>query len=198
MTTLAALVAESIAVRGDDFEVAVFGTSITRSRSQRSSSATAPITWRRCNDALFYRVSVGAVAAFTLADGRRVVVKVQPLERRHRPARRGAASAAPPPHRGAPGTGAARRTHERSVPGWRRPRSTSPAGPRAASTPRSGTALACLLHRIVTVASTLVGVEDVGGSTPVVDPDAPLWGEPHDLKFDFVASAAGASRPWAG
>jgi hypothetical protein len=53
-------------------------------------------------------------------------------------------------------------------------------------------ALAAQLHRLVEVARPLVGVVDVGLAEPKLTAGDPLWGEPHDVKFDFDASRAGA------
>jgi len=190
MTTLATLVAESIAARGDNFEVAVFGSS--------TPDLVAALLERYCaehltpvDEALFYRVSVGAVAAFVLAGGRRVVVKVHrwnadkirlaAVQRVQRHLR-AEGIPAPTPLVAPTALGAGVATAEEHL-GGRTARGLDPA---------VRAALATQLHRIVTVASTIVGVEEVGGSTPAADTDAPLWGEPHDLKFDFAASAAGA------
>lgn len=51
--------------------------------------------------------------------------------------------------------------------------------------------VAAMLHRFVQ-AARLLGSVAVGPPAFVAAPDEPLWGEPHDVRFDFDATARGA------
>jgi hypothetical protein len=48
------------------------------------------------------------------------------------------------------------------------------------------------LHTFITAASPLVGHVDVGTALSLRPVGAPLWFEPHDVRFDFEGTAAGA------
>ena len=52
--------------------------------------------------------------------------------------------------------------------------------------------IAAGLHDLIVGARALVGSVDVGAPLMIRRPGEPLWPVPHDLRFDFAATAAGA------
>lgn len=48
------------------------------------------------------------------------------------------------------------------------------------------------LARLIRSAAAVDDVEDIGEATAVLPAGNDLWGEPHDLRFDFPGTAIGA------
>jgi hypothetical protein len=48
------------------------------------------------------------------------------------------------------------------------------------------------LSRLICSAAAVDDVEDIGRASAVLPVDDDLWGEPHDLRFDFAGTASGA------
>jgi len=142
-------------------------------------------------EALFYRSSVGVVAGLHLADGSEAVVKVHRwnvtverlaaiqrvqshLARRSLPAPR--PLVAPSPLAGGIATA------EELIGG-------QPVDGHDRAVRRS---IAEGLWAFVAAADGLAGAVDIGGPLMLRPPGAALWHEPHDLRFDFDATATGA------
>jgi hypothetical protein len=187
---LAALVDASIAVSGAGLEQAVFGTvdptAIAAALVDHVTATVGPPA-----RATSYRPGVGVVAGLDLDDGSSVVIKVHRwnatrerlvdvqrvqswLARRSLPVPRplgrvealGRGIATTEEHR--PGEDAD--GHDPSV--------------------RRG--VARMLHAVVAAASTLDLDVDVGVPWLLRAPGGPTWPEPHDVRFDFAATAIGA------
>jgi hypothetical protein len=58
--------------------------------------------------------------------------------------------------------------------------------------PRVRRTMAMALYEFVEAARPLTGTAEVGPPLVLRPPGAPLWGEPHDLRFDFAGTAEGA------
>jgi hypothetical protein len=142
-------------------------------------------------DALFYRRSVGIVAGLRLGDGSQVVLKVHhwnaaaprlaPVHQVQRELA-GRGLPAPRPLVGPEPLGRGMATVEELVAGGR------PEGPG----PVVRRSLARGLSAFVDAAAPLVGRAPVGGPLMLREPGAPLWFEPHDVRFDFGATGTGA------
>lgn len=142
-------------------------------------------------DGLFYRRSVGIVVGLRLGDGTEVVVKIH---RWHAAAARLSAVQqvqreladqglpAPRPLAGPKPLGGGMATIEELV-GGDRPEGSVPVVRRS---------LARGLRAFVEAAAPLVGRAEVGLPPVFRGPGAPLWFEPHDVRFDFGATAVGA------
>jgi Ser/Thr protein kinase RdoA (MazF antagonist) len=137
----------------------------------------------------FYVSGVGAVAGLHLADGRDVVVKVH---RWNAEADRLAATQVVQAH-----------LADRGLPMPRPLVGPTPLGRGLATveehlagdridgrTPEARQAMAAGLQRLVDAAREVDA--DVGRALVLRPPDAPLWPEPHSLRFDFEATADGA------
>ena len=143
------------------------------------------------NDALFVKTGVGLVVGVALADGRHVVVKVhrwnadtERLNEVQRVQRLLAADGLPVPKPMVPPTpvGAGIATAEEFLAG------TSADG----HEPVVRESIAAMLARFVAAARQITPTPRVGTGLHNPDPNGPLWREPHDLRFDFDATAAGA------
>jgi hypothetical protein len=142
-------------------------------------------------DAVFYRPGVGVVAGVRLVEGSEVVVKVHrdnvPAERLaavHKVQALVAESGLPAPR---PLVGPTRLAGGTAII-EELLRGTGANG----RDPAVRRTLADGLHDFVSTAVPLVGRVDVGSPNLVRSPEAPLWFEPHDLRFDFEATSAGA------
>jgi hypothetical protein len=142
-------------------------------------------------DALFYRPGVGVVAGLRLLNGSEVVVKVHrwnvSLARlqavqavQARIADAGLPAPRPLAEPGALAAGIA--TIEELQ------RGTGADG----RDPAVRRAMAQGLFDFVTAAAPLVGRADVGAALMIRPPGAPLWFEPHDVRFDFPGTSEGA------
>ena len=188
--SLADLVAESIAGWDDALEVALFGTpdpdEIAATIEALCAEHLAPVA-----DGLYYRPGVGVVAGLLLADGRSVAVKVHRW--RTDVARLTGMQAVQ------------RHVHERDLPAPLPLLAPTALGSGIATAEewRPGervdghsddvrAALAGGLHPVVRAASDLVGKVDVRPPAILRPAGAPLWFEPHSVRFDFAATAAGA------
>jgi hypothetical protein len=190
MTNLAEQIDASISVRGAELESRLFGTgdpyAVAAILEEFLAAALAPVVSTR-----HYAASVGTVAIVDLDDGTRAVLKVHrwntsvarlaAVQRVQVRAREHGISAPRPLLEPTPLLGGVA-TVEEFLPG--EIRSGRDAVVR-------GT-LASQLHRVVEVARPLVGVLDVGPAEPTLAAGDALWGEPHDVKFDFEASSTGA------
>ncbi len=138
---------------------------------------------------IFYEAGVGLVAGLHLADGRDVVIKVH---RWNASAERLAATQqvqrhladhglpVPRPLVGPTALGRGLATVEEHL-----------AGDRVdGRTPEIRTTMAAGLHRFIEAAATIRA--DVGRALILRPVGAPLWPEPHSVRFDFEATAAGA------
>jgi hypothetical protein len=188
--TVAELVSASIAAWDGDLETVLFGTTagpeVAACIEQFCADHLSPVA-----EGIFYRSGVGSVVGVRLHDGRQVVIKVhrwnvsidrlmdvqrvqEHLADRSVPAPRpigrpqplGEGIATVEEHRPATAGGGA-------APGIRR-------------------TIAAGLHEFVLAAADLVGRVDVGRPLLLRPAGAALWPEPHDLRFDFAATAAGA------
>jgi len=187
---LTALVQASISVRGSELEERLFGTSdadaVATIFEEFLAAHLAPVVAAR-----HYGASVGAVAIVDFGDGTRAVLKVHRwntsllrLAAVHRVqvGARDAGIPAPRPLLEPTPLHGGLATVEEYLPGEiRSARDTEVRG-----------VLAAELHRIVEMARPLIGVVDVGIAEPRLSAGDPLWGEPHDVKFDFDASRSGA------
>ncbi len=141
-------------------------------------------------DAVFYRPGVGVLAGVRLVEGSEVVVKVhrdnvsaERLAAVHKVQALVAESGLPAPRPlvGSTKLAAGTAIVEELL------RGTGANG----RDPAVRRALADGLHGFVTTAP-LVGRVDVGSPHLARSSEAPLWFEPHDLRFDFEATSAGA------
>jgi hypothetical protein len=190
MSTLTERIDASIGVRGSGLEEVLFGTAepdaVAAILEEFLAAHLAPVASTR-----HYSASVGTVAIVELADGTHAVLKV---------------------HRW--NTSLARLIAVQYVQVHARERGIPAPRPLLEPTPllggvatveeflpgeiRSGrdvdvrAKLASELHRIVDATRPSVGVVDVGLAEPVLHTGDALWGEPHDVRFDFDASSAGA------
>lgn len=143
------------------------------------------------DDALFYRLGVGVVVGLRLADGAEVVVKVQRwnvsidrLEAVHRVQQHLADSGlpAPRPLLGPTALGNGIAVIEEHRPG----------GSADVRLPEVRRSIARGLHQFIAAASALGPLSAVGEPSVSRPLGAALWEEPHDLRFDFDATAPGA------
>jgi hypothetical protein len=171
-------------------ERAIFGTgepqAVAHLIEEWVTAACGPIA-----EAVFYRPGVGIVAGLRLVSGAEVVIKVHRwnasadrLRAMQMVQARIAAhdKRAPRPLAGPQALGRGLATVEELR--------------RGESGDRSDRALrqemAHVLHRFIRLAAPLVGQVDVGPALMLRPPGAPLWFEPHDVRFDFAATAEGA------
>jgi hypothetical protein len=141
--------------------------------------------------AIFYSVGVGLVLGAERSDGSRIVLKVHRHTRSnprlcavHRVQRHLAADGLPAPMPVLEPThlGDGIATAEEYRPG------------KAADghDPAVRTSIARGLAAVIRSAAAVEGVDDLGAATAVLGVHDDLWGEPHDLRFDFAGTAAGA------
>lgn len=190
MSGLAKLVATSVAEVGGQLERALFRSD----DPQLVADVLAGHVLMACGagpaEALIYRTGVGLVAGFELDDGRRVLAKVHRwnvtasrLAAVQRMQSHAAAAGLPAPRPLAPpmelGNGLA--TVEEYLPGDR-------ANGRDPPVRRM---LAEQLHRFIEAVGSVRGA-DVARPLMIRPTGAPLWPEPHALRFDFEATQAGA------
>lgn len=142
-------------------------------------------------ESLFVRPGVGLVIGFELIDSRRVVLKVHRFrvtinrlaavqQVQLGLAERGSPAPRPLSEPGPLGTGIA--TIEELLPG----ESADGHHPGVRCSIANG------LADFIRAASGLDPCPNVGSSSLRPRPEAPLWGEPHDLRFDFAATESGA------
>ncbi len=137
----------------------------------------------------FYRAGVGVVVGLRLGDGRGVVVKVhrwnvtmRRLDAIQRvQAQLAAALPAPRPIDRPARLGRGIATIEE----------LRAAGHANGHEPGVRREIARCLHQLV-AASIAIASDDVGSPSLMRRPDEPLWPEPHDVRFDFDATLAGA------
>ena len=169
---------------------AVLGTDDPVSVAEAISDAVAAALAVPVAGARFYEVGVGLVAGLELADGRAVVAKVH---RGHAAARLPAIVAvqaeladagvpAPAPLAGPLVLGT----------GWLVVEELRPGGTADGYAPDVRRSMATALHRFVEAGRPLVGRAGLGPWLPEPVGDS-LWHEPHDLRFDFGATTAGAA-----
>ena len=141
--------------------------------------------------ALFYRAGVGAVAGVVLVDGSRVVVKVHRWNvttERLRAVQRlqdhqaGAGLPAPRPLVAPEPLGQGLAIAEEMIRG-------GSADGRDGSVRRT---IAGGLHDFVSAAGDFAEMSALGSPLMLRNPVEPLWPEPHDVRFDFEATTAGA------
>jgi hypothetical protein len=177
MPALAELITEAAGRWDPVLERTVFGTdepiAVAQVLETFVASHCAPVA-----DAVFYRTGVGVVAGLHLTDGTEVVVKVHRWN-------------VSLPRLRAIATVQARLAHS----GLPAPRPI--AGPEGlaggiAMIEELQRALAQGLFDFVVAAAPLVGQVDVGAPLMLRPPGAPLWFEPHDVRFDFEATSDGA------
>jgi hypothetical protein len=188
--TLTSLITEAGAQWDPVLERALFGTA----EPARIAEALESFVGTRCGpvaDAVFYRPGVGIVAGLRLLDSSEVVLKVHRWNvtvARLRAVHQvqsllaDAGLPAPRPLAGPEELGGGIATVEALQ------RGTAANG----RDPDVRRALAEGLHAFVAAASPLVGRVDVGPPLMIRPPGAPLWFEPHDVRFDLEGTAAGA------
>ncbi len=145
----------------------------------------------KVDEALFYSVGVGIVVGFRLVDGSSGVLKVHRhnvsiprLEAIHRVQRHLADEGLPAPR---PLLGPTELDS-----GIATIEEYRPAGRADGRDPAVRRSIARHLNDFVQVAANVEDVEQIGRATAISrDPDD-LWGEPHDIRFDFAGTAAGA------
>jgi len=186
---VAGLAAESMARVGHHLEERMLGTSDAHAVESSLAELCAPLG--RVRGGLFYEAGVGLVVGLRLDDDREVVVKLHWWNAR--PERLTACLAvqahlhdvglpAPRPLLPVTPIGAALATVEELRAG----------GMAEGHRPEARTAMAIELHRLMDAARSLAtpsALEPVWCQTA---PDAPLFPTPHDTRFDFTASSAGA------
>ncbi len=142
-------------------------------------------------DVVFVRPGVGLVVGLELVDGRRVVLKLhrwKTSEQRLSAIQqvqstvRAAGLPAPEPLVPPRPLGRGLATIEGLVAGAR------PDG----HDPEVRAVMACGLADLLAATEGMAPPVGLGESHLRPDPDGPLWGEPHDLRFDFDATASGA------
>jgi hypothetical protein len=188
--SLGSLIEEESDVEDRDLERALFGSDVAAEIAgiicEFARDQLAPV-----NDAVFYRRSVGIVAGLRTADGHGVVVKVH---RWQVSISRLLAVQRVQAHLSACGL---------PVPRPLCPPMALGSGLAVVEELRNGAladghdgpirrALAAGLCRLVVAAEPLGLIADLGSPVLLRPPGAPLWPEPHDLRFDFAATAAGA------
>ena len=189
MCPLAELVASSIDEWDGRLEQALLGTSEPYLVAQQLEDFVAAV-FSEPTGAVLYRTGVGIVAGLALVDGSAVVLKLHrwnvSLERlsavqevQLHLARQGLPAPMPLARPAPLGQGIA--TVEQHLPG------ECANGPK----PAVRRAVADMLHRFV-VAATPLGDVDVGAPLLLRPHGAPLWDEPHSIRFDFDATASGA------
>ena len=143
-------------------------------------------------DGVFYRPGVGIVAGLRLVDGSEVVVKVHrwnvsiPRLAAVQTVQAALAEAGLPVPR--PLAGPAPLVHGiATIEELRRGRRADGRGPAVRRAIAEG------LHTFITAAAPLAGHVDVGRPLLLRPVGAPLWFEPHDVRFDFDGTAAGAA-----
>lgn len=183
------LVRQSIDGYGSDTEAAVFGTTIAAEIAEavidHATGTVGPIA-----EAVFYRIGVGAVAGLRAQNGEGVVVKVhrwntstERLEAVQRVQSHLAQRGLPAPRPLDPPRALGN--------GWATVEELIEAGDADGHQPSVRRAVAAMLHQFVEAARSLDGVA-VGPPAFIAAPGDPLWGEPHDVRFDFDATARGA------
>jgi Ser/Thr protein kinase RdoA (MazF antagonist) len=186
---LADLASASMARVGDHLEATILGTTSPDAVAAALGSTCAGLG--EVVDGLFYEAGVGLVVGLRLGDGAEVVVKVH---RFHASMERLAACVEVQRH-----------LHDAGLPAPRPLLPPAPLGAGLATVEelRAGTSadgyapevrrsLAIELHRLIEAARPLVGhvALDLDWSNRSLDDE--LWPEPHDLRFDFEATAQGA------
>ena len=190
MTGLAALIAEASAEWDPIVESAVFGTTDPL-RIEQLLLGFVEHRLGRVTGAVFYRPGVGVVAGLRLIDGCEVVMKVhrwnvstarlaavQTVQRQIM----AAGLPAPAPLVGPEPLAGGIATVETLLPG-------SSANGRDPDVRRL---LAAGLGDFVAAGVDVQSVGELGHPLMLRPPGAPLWFEPHDLRFDFEATAEGA------
>lgn len=171
-------------------ERAIFGTDCPGAVANRMHVFVAE-TLGELDEAIFYSVGVGIVLGARLADGSRIVLKVhrhnasiRRLEAIHRVQQHLAEDGlpAPRPLLGPTAFGAGIATAEEY----------RPAESANGHQPAVRASIARELARLIRSAAVVGGVDDIGQATAVLGTTDDLWGEPHDLRFDFPGSATGA------
>ena len=170
---------------------AIFGTNEPTSVAEALAGAVAAALATPVTAARFYEPGVGVVAGLELADGRAVVAKVHratlmPGPRlaaitRVQAALAGAGVPAPAPLAGPLALGA----------GWLTIEEHRDGHSADGYDPAVRRCMATALHDLVDAARVHATDDAIGTwlGEPVIDD---LWPEPHDLRFDFPATAAGA------
>lgn len=191
MDELAELIANSHARRMPRAVEAIFGTNDPVSVAEELTEAVAATLAVPVVDAEFYEPGVGIVVGLDLADGRAVVAKVHratfvPLERLAAIARVQAdlvAAGVPAP---APLAGPLVLGN-----GWLTVEEHRDGDSADGCDPAVRRGMASALHDFVDAARPHAGSGWIGPwlGEPVIDD---LWPEPHDLRFDFLGTAAGA------
>lgn len=188
---LADLVATSHAAWRSHVVTAVLSTDEPEAVAEKVTHAVADTLGVPVVAARFYEPGVGIVAGLELADGRAVVVKI------HRPtlvsSERLAAIAAVQAELAAIGVPAPMPLAG-PVPlgeGWLMIESLREGDRADGAHPAVRRSIAATLHQFVVAARPFVGTV---GLDPWIGPPVAgdLWPEPHDLRFDFAATAAGA------
>jgi Ser/Thr protein kinase RdoA (MazF antagonist) len=186
---LADLVTASMARVGSHLEAAILGTTDAEKVAAAIASTCEPLG--AIVDGLFYEAGVGLVVGLRLDGGTEVVVKVH---RFHASLERLTACVEVQRH-----------LHDAGLPAPRPLLAPRPLGDALATVEelRAGTSadgrspevrrsLAEELHRFIEAARPLVGHVALELDWSQRSPDDDLWPEPHDLRFDFAATAAGA------
>lgn len=190
MTGLAELIRRTRESWPPGVEIAVFGTS-DPDVIERSMVGVVEVALAQVSEAIFYKAGVGVVAGLRLADGREVVIKVHRWNvtvDRLRAVQRVLAHLAdrgmpaPRPLMAPRPTGNGVATVEELL----------PAGRAAGHDPAVRRACAEGLRRLVDAAIDSAEVAELDPPALLRPPPAALWFEPHDLRFDFVATAPGA------
>ena len=186
---LADLASASMARVGSHLEAAILGTTDADEVAAAIASTCQPLGG--VVDGVFYEAGVGLVVGLRLADGAEVVVKVH---RFHASIERLAACVEVQRH-----------LHGAGLPAPRPRLAPAPLGTGLATVedlaagqsadgyaPEIRRTLALELHRFIETARPLVGHVALDLDWSRRSPDDDLWPEPHDLRFDFEATAAGA------
>ena len=149
---------------------------------------------RQCgaiSEGIFYRPGVGIVAGLRLVNGSEVVVKIHrwnvSLDRLTaiQKVQTTLADEGLPVPRPLAGP-------ERLVNGIATIEELRPGGGASGRDPAVRRAIAEGLHSFIQAATPLVEVVNVGAPLMLRPVDSPLWFEPHDVRFDFEGTAAGA------
>lgn len=191
LDALAGLIADTHRDAPSRVVESVLGTTDPGVAAEILASAVAGALGVHVADALFYEPGVGIVAGVELADGRAVVAKVHRAEYMSRERLAAvarvqadlAAAGAPAP---APLAGPLAVGH-----GWLTVEEYRGEGRADGYDPAVRGEMAAALHGFVVAARSHSQASELGHwiGPPVIDG---LWPEPHDLRFDFAGTAAGA------
>jgi hypothetical protein len=187
---LAALVSRA----SEDWDPAVERAILDTDDAKEIATLIEAFVTRQCgpiSEGVFYRPGVGVVARVRLVDGSEVVVKIH---RWNVSLARLAAIQKVQAALAGEGLPVPRPLAEpkRLVNGIATIEELRPGGRASGRDPAVRRAIAEGLHSFVQAAAPLVGEVNVGAPLMLRPVGSPLWFEPHDVRFDFEGTAAGA------